>query len=364
MHKPELLGLTGIRFYAALLVYLSHVVIIPGMETLSQSILIFNAGVVGVSFFFVLSGFILTYNYAAVFSDGVSASSYKQFVLDRLARIYPVHLLALLMVAPIAILSPNFPLDWRAVPFHLLLLQSWWPSSTPPFYKYLNVPSWSISCEWFFYILAPMAIYCAFGNLRRWGMVGITVGYMSSLAWILLGSSEDSVRLHFVSWFAPTRFLEFVVGVFLARLFLGQRANRIAKWASWVQVAGIFLVIVGALYRQSAVWPLWGGLLYVPGSALLILGLAYGRGPFVAHLSRPWLKRLGMASFAFYMIHGPLLRTTKNVFFYLGWEVKSWPLFWGVAITLLILIQIAALPVYCRFETPIQRRLRTLTRRH
>ena len=209
-----------------------------------------------------------------------------------------------------------------------------------------------------------MAIYFAFGNLRRWGMVGITVGYMSGLAWILWDSSEDSVRLHFVSWFAPTRVVEFVVGVFLARLFLDQRANRIAKWASWMQGAGIFLVIVGALYRQYAVWPLWGGLLYVPGSALLILGLAYGRGPFVAHLSRPWLKRLGMASFAFYMIHGLLLRATKNVFFYLGWEVKSWPLFWWVAITLLTLIQIAALAVYCRFETPIQRRLRTLTRSH
>jgi peptidoglycan/LPS O-acetylase OafA/YrhL len=52
MRKPELLGLTGIRFYAALLVYLSHVVeIIPGMGALGQSILLFNTGVVGVSFF-------------------------------------------------------------------------------------------------------------------------------------------------------------------------------------------------------------------------------------------------------------------------------------------------------------------------
>lgn len=99
-----------------------------------------------------------------------------------------------------------------------------------------------------------------------------------------------------------------------------------------MQVAGLFLVVVGALYRQHAVWPLWGGLLYVPGSALLILGLAYGRGLFVAHLSGPWLARLGLASFAFYMIHGPLLRTTKNVFFYLGWRSNhglsfgGWPL--------------------------------------
>ena len=64
MRRPELPALTGIRFYAAILVYLSHVPLIPGMGKLAGDNLIFNAGVVGVSFFFVLSGFILTYNYA------------------------------------------------------------------------------------------------------------------------------------------------------------------------------------------------------------------------------------------------------------------------------------------------------------
>ena len=60
MRKPELPGLTGIRFYGALFVYLSHVVILPGMGSLAGSTLVFNVGVVAVSFFFVLSGFILT----------------------------------------------------------------------------------------------------------------------------------------------------------------------------------------------------------------------------------------------------------------------------------------------------------------
>src|SRR2546422_9573512 len=70
MRKDELSSLTGIRFYAALLVYLYHVgFMIPGMKTLSGSSLFFNAGDVGVSFFFVLSGFILTYNYADVFNE-------------------------------------------------------------------------------------------------------------------------------------------------------------------------------------------------------------------------------------------------------------------------------------------------------
>src|SRR5216110_3461973 len=121
--RRELLGLTGIRFYAALLVYLYHVVLtIPGMDAVGDRTLFFGAAEVGVSFFFLLSGFILTYNYADVFRDGISVAGYKRFVWDRLTKIYPVHFLALLIALPISILSPNLPLDWRAVGFHLLLL--------------------------------------------------------------------------------------------------------------------------------------------------------------------------------------------------------------------------------------------------
>src|SRR2546425_2248258 len=167
MRKVELSGLTGIRFYAALPVYLAHVTVIPGMEVLSGRSVFFNVGVGSVSLFFVLSGFILTYNYADVFRDGVSAAGYKRFVWDRLTKIYPVHFLTLLLVLPIATFSPHLPLDWRAVPFHLLLLQCFWPFSTPTFSKYLNVPSWSISCEWFFYLLAPVVMFFALGNRRH-----------------------------------------------------------------------------------------------------------------------------------------------------------------------------------------------------
>src|SRR3989442_13177120 len=134
MRKGELSSLTRIRIFAALLVYWCHVgVMIPGMKALSGSSLFFNAGDVGVSFFFVLSGFILTYNYADVFRDGVSAGNYKRFVWDRLTKIYPVHVLTLLIVLPIAIFSPQLPLDWRALPLHLTLSPWFLPSLTPTF---------------------------------------------------------------------------------------------------------------------------------------------------------------------------------------------------------------------------------------
>src|SRR5437899_12410051 len=299
MRRVELSALTGIRFYAALVVFLYHVPqLIPGMNGLSEGWLVFNSGDVGVAFFFVLSGFILTYNYADVFRDGISAASYKRFIWDRLTKIYPVHFLALLLVLPIATLSPQLRLDWRAVPLHLLLLQCFWPSSTPAFSSYLNVPSWSISCEWFFYLLGPVVMFLASGNRRRWVLVAVVMAYACGLGLFLWHGQSDEARFYFVSRFAPSRFVEFLLGVFLARVFLTSSGQKLAGVSGLAQATGIGLLIAGAMSRPYAPWPLWGGLLYVPGSILLILGLAHGRGVFVAHLSRPGLNRLGVASFS------------------------------------------------------------------
>src|SRR5207248_3736682 len=181
MRKVELSSLTGIRFYAALLVYLAHIRAIPGMKAFIGAAWLIDAGHIGVSFFFVLSGFILTYNYADLFRDGVSARDYSRFVWGRLTKIYPVHFLATVVVLPISILSPGLPIDWRAVPVHLGLLQCLWPSTTPAFYEQLNVPSWSISCEWFFYALAPVTIFVAFGRRRRWVAAAAMAAYLCGL---------------------------------------------------------------------------------------------------------------------------------------------------------------------------------------
>ena len=360
MRKEELPSLTGIRFYAAVPVYLSHVAIIPGVMALSGSNLFFNSGDVGVSFFFVLSGFILTDNYADVFRGGVSAAKYGQFVWDRLTKIYPVHALTLLMVLPIAVFSPQKPLDWRAVPFHLTLLQCLWPASAPAFWEYLNVPSWSISCEGFFYLLTPTAVFFALGHRRRWVPMIVVIGYACGLGLFLWHGQSDNAHLYFVARFAPSRFVEFLVGVFVARGFLTSSRQQLEGLSSRAQATGIALIIAGVVYRQYAAWPLWGGLLYVPGSVLLILGLADGRGFFATHLRRPWLNRLGMASFSLYLIHFPLLRAMKGFFLHLGWRVHSWPALWAVVIAMFIVVQTAALVTFYWYELPLQKRLRGL----
>jgi len=359
MRRIELPALTGIRFYAALFVFLSHVPLVPGMQTLAGGSLVFNAGVVGVSFFFVLSGFILTYNYADTFRRGVSAAAYKRFVWDRFTKIYPVHIAMLVFVLPIAINSPTMRLDWRAVPVHALLLQCFWPWPSG-FGASLNVPSWSISCEWFFYLLAPFAIFLVLGRLHWRFLVVATIATYAVVIGLALSDGSEYARLNTVSWFAPSRFPEFIAGVFLARFYLSHRTRDSAVVAGLMQAAGVALIAAGALYRASAPWPFWGGLLYVPGSVLLVLGLAYGQGLLARHLSGPVLHRLGTASFSLYLMHAPMLRALKGVFYFQGWEITSWAGFGVVTVVMLIVVQTAAIVVCFRYEIPVQRWLRRL----
>ena len=260
------------------------------------------------------------------------------------------------MILPISIYSPNLPLDWRAVPIHLLLLQCFWPSHLR---DYLNVPSWSISCEWFFYLLAPIAIYLTFGRFRRGIALVSAAAYICILFFILRGQSDHN-KLEFVSWFAPSRFLEFLVGVFLARVFMAKPAPGFLGAVRLVQAAGIILIVIGAIYRKDAPWPFWGGLLYVPGSALLILSLAYGRTLLAAHLALPWINRFGVASYSFYLIHAPILRAIKGIYLRLGWQIQSWVGFGAAAVAIFAVIQCTALLVSSTYELPLQKYLRGL----
>src|SRR5579862_2344360 len=89
--RPRIESLTGLRWFAALAVYFDHFRLlgVPGWMTT-----MFENGYMGVTVFFVLSGFILTVNYRSTLSSP-SLSAIRDFAVARVARVYPTYLLAL-----------------------------------------------------------------------------------------------------------------------------------------------------------------------------------------------------------------------------------------------------------------------------
>src|SRR6476661_11002704 len=139
----HLRSLTSLRFFAAALVVMHHIsVFAPGLGVIG---LLTPSGYVGVTFFFVLSGFVLTYSWNA---DDRAPRFYRR----RFARVYPVHLLFLVVGMVPALGNPY----WSALPANLTLLQAWSPNEMVS--RSFSGVSWSLSCELFFYATFPMLI--------------------------------------------------------------------------------------------------------------------------------------------------------------------------------------------------------------
>lgn len=123
-------SLTSLRFFAAMLVVLSH---LPGAR--------FTEGYTGVTFFFVLSGFILSYNYAGRL-DGTPRQA-RSFWISRVARVYPLHFLTMLVALPAAFLSSDTTLAFLGrLTAQLSLTQAAIPASD--IYFSFNHPAWSL----------------------------------------------------------------------------------------------------------------------------------------------------------------------------------------------------------------------------
>jgi peptidoglycan/LPS O-acetylase OafA/YrhL len=153
--------LTSLRGIAAFLVLLYHLKhnFQPGNNPLLYGLI--SNGYLAVDFFFILSGFFLTYKYGTEFLD-FSLKRYRYFIGKRIARIYPLHLFMLLNFATIPTV---LFLTGRTVDSHrysinalftkIILVDVWWTGNEFTW----NVPSWSISAEFLAYLFFPVLVF-------------------------------------------------------------------------------------------------------------------------------------------------------------------------------------------------------------
>lgn len=296
MHVRHLPALTGVRGIAALWVVLWHARAPFYAGTGYSDLAFFEMAWFGVDIFFVLSGFILSHVH---FSDFLRPSwrTTGEFIYLRFSRIYPVHLFSLAIVACFFLLTvalgkplegrPRFGLDLFIA--NLLLVQSWgWADNDS-----WNVLAWSISTEWFMYLVFPaIAIALSRVNSSTGALLGAAAAFLC-MAFALTALGTDGT-------FTTYRFgLIRTSGSFVAGclIYSAYRSRRLAhlNWAHIELVSTLWLLAAAFYFRSS-----FGAL---PAVALLILSLAEGRG-VISRLcaSRP-IFFLGEISYSLYMMH-------------------------------------------------------------
>src|ERR1019366_7079632 len=271
--RRPLRALHGLRFFAAFHVLAFHYApVSPGTRLAA----LVSRGPCSVSLFFVLSGFVLAYNYIDPASRPRIAP--WPFWGARLARIYPVYLLGLVLGAPAfwhrvaggagvtwGLASGLFEIGAAVV----FLAQAWFPGATCVW----NCPGWSLSAEVFFYLLFPWL--AAASVVRTSRRLALSIG-----GWLLFGAA-----------------LQAALWLVIGREAAAHDGRCVATWLAVGTYNPVFYVHqffvgvgVGRIFsmqeqRSSA---------------------ASGAGPMAGALSRPICVLLGEASYSLYLLHGPI----------------------------------------------------------
>jgi peptidoglycan/LPS O-acetylase OafA/YrhL len=354
--KPPVVlpSLTGLRAVAAFLVFGRHVyTLFVGTPLWGVARHLFPQGNTGVSFFFILSGFVLSWSLRP--GDRPLA-----FYRRRFARVYPNHLLTWAAAFPVLLyigetVTPSVALAC------LFLVQAFIPNGSYVFG--MNAPDWSLSCEAFFYALFPFAIVVALrlGRARILALLAVVATTMALPA--ISSALPVAQRVWFTYEFPPTRFLEFAAGILLACEVRAGRWPRIPLWA----VSGLAVIAYVLASSPSHFYP--------GPNANLALSVAVTVIPFVlligavaqadirGHatiLGHHWIVRLGEWSFAFYLVHVLWIEAFERA---VGSHFNGAAGRTAEVLILLALSTGTAALIYKLYERPVERRLRHSIRR-
>jgi peptidoglycan/LPS O-acetylase OafA/YrhL len=352
--KQQFPALTGIRAIAALIVFFYHLHLNLGLKAIGA---LQDSFYSGVTFFFVLSGFLITYRY---YGRGPWPTGY---FTNRFARIYPLYFLVL--TAVLLLLKnwdPVFLLQNYTLTHNLIF-------AFPSHGMAIN-PSWSLTVEECFYLLAPMIFFLS----RKYGL---WLPFLLNLAILILllarigphWSIRDSLLpLGFGSFFG--RFVEFYAGIWLALIILQQERSGVyegkGKGRTLAGIAGIAAVSVLLAYVSNKnassmrLLMIVGNNLLLPiPVVLLYYGLMREQTFLRRSLSSPIMGMLGRSSYAFYLLHQPLLDYLGNPYLR-PWFGNSWHD--AYVITMILITVVVSITLYRFYEKPMNSLIRGAAR--
>ncbi|HTH35527.1 MAG TPA: acyltransferase [Xanthobacteraceae bacterium] len=401
--RQDVPALTGLRFVAAFSVLFAHglgATLANDQPPQGAVLWLMSASGFGMTLFFVLSGFVIHYNYATLVTNG-GLRGIAAFMWARFARLYPLFLLMMLVYVLVSQRQVAYWTGHRdaldplleALPYFLLSIQSW-------IYKIIgggvlidairggSPPTWSISTEWFFYFAYPALAWLVL-RARSVSVIVLAVclwcvvwGAFATVlydrapqidAWAVahfgaVASAQD-LENSFVRWLlyiSPyLRIGEFVLGVIVAQFYVVLRSRNIPAWehalggaAFLAAAASVVLVTyleyspdvpVNVFRRMSMNFAL------APSVALLIFCAARYRSAASRLLTSRPAVGLGEASYSIYLVHSIVLisavKLTAGAVHGVAYNIVK-------LIVLMAIVVAISLVLYAYYEAPARRLLR------
>lgn len=336
-------ALTGIRGLAAWGVVFYHVRLSLSGLLPAPVIEALGKGYLAVDLFFVLSGFVIWYNYAGRIQGGGWGET-KAFLWRRFARVWPLHGAVLGAFALFALLlgvtgrdASGYP--WAELPLHLLLVQNW------GFLPELawNHPAWSISTELAAYLLFPALVaVCDWEKLPSWALLGLA-GLLALAIHLLFAWNGEATLGAQIEQLGLWRCLAgFAMGMVLSILRQRWQGSRHAAQSSAL-VCALLLALAGLMDLPETA--------FIPAAFFTgLLALALSRGAAARLFGSKVLTYLGEISYSTYLAHFGLFIVFKLLF-----VDASLQLGWGQFIGFLALVFAASVALYHGLEKPAQR---------
>ena len=339
-NQRQFSSLETLRFFASLIIIVFHYTHYIGQRDWFK-------GYLAVDLFFVLSGFVITVAYQTRID---SARLYGTFIKKRFARLYPLHLLTLLLYLGIGLaaargmlrLDNSSKYNLHEFFYNLTLTHAWGFAHGFSF----NTVSWSISAELAAYLLFPLILWL----MSRGLITGIVVLFTFYSSAILFATYVIHTPLTQLAWQAgAARALPgFALGVWL-RLYLPVLSSRVSNRAA----IGLFYLFL-ILFTTCVVFSFNDYLGMVAASALVMLAAInddIGQSHIISH---PFLSRRGELTYSLYMVH-PIIATVFITGIFLPIFGRSPIAVYGsITVTFAIAFVLSTL-CYKHFELPLQR---------
>jgi peptidoglycan/LPS O-acetylase OafA/YrhL len=349
--STHIAALTGMRAYAAVWVMLMHLQFGVGVKPKIVLGTVVAHGYWAVDVFFALSGFLLSLLYARRFETRWRYADYVTYLSARFARIYPLHLAALLvLLVAFTLWTHGHPASQgpgcslRSFVLNVLLLHAWGLAPTLSW----NFPSWSISAEWFAY-LSLLPLLARGGARLSWHWVLALTATLWIAAWALIHDRWGPIGEQAITLGALVRITaEFTLGYALHRVLARHRPG--AALADALTLGGLAAILLLCFAPARA------DLFLAPAVAALLAGLGGSGRATRALFANRWAVFWGERSYSIYMVHAVVLGLCGMLVTKLGIADGSaaGPLYLAEALIVLGVSHLA----YEHLELPLRERVR------